>query len=116
MYETPVKYFSATDETGMHKMYSLKIEKDPAKDLYPYKVTIMNCKTKLKTNAAGLDTADMKSAVDVMKTDISISESNWYSFIKTIYDTAASFRNMVLAQQIMKAAEINKKNIEEARK
>lgn len=116
LYETPVKYFSGADKTGKHIMYSLKIEKDPAKDMYPYKITIMNCKTTLRKNSAGLETADMKNAEDIVKCDISVSESDWYSFIKTISDMTVSFRNLMLAQQIVLAAEINKKNIAEAKR
>ena len=115
LYETATKYMSTEDKRGYHKVYSLKIEKDPAKTSYPYKITIMNACAPLHTNKLGLPVADMSKAEDNRSTDISVSEAEWYSFIKTLSDTVTGFRNMVLPQQILKAAEINKKNMEESR-
>lgn len=115
LYKTETKYMSATDAKGNHLIYSVKIEKDPARK-YSYGITVMNCKAPLMRNKIGLETPNLSKAEDKKTFTMWISEAEWYSTIKKMMETKKAFRYMVVQQQILRAAEINKLNIDEAKR
>lgn len=115
LYKTETKYMAATDTKGNHLIYSVQIEKDPARK-YSYGITVMNCKAPLMRNKIGLETPNMAKAEDKRTFTMWISEAEWYSTIKKMMETKKAFRYMVVQQQILRAAEINKINIDEAKK
>lgn len=91
VYTADYKYLSSkADKEGRPLVYNISITCNTAMR-YPYTITVQNCFAYLRKNSKGLDNPDMKSAVNVRKMSVMLSEKDFDNMMFRLRNTIDNF-------------------------
>lgn len=90
IYRTDYKFKTKTDDKGNNLIYGISVVCDTSKD-YPFIINITNCYAPVQTLSNGQKNIKMNEAVNMMKSSLSMSSSEWYSVISRMSNTLKNF-------------------------